>query len=186
MVTATPSALELAGDEILADRAADGDTRAFAVLARRHRRLLRAYATRILGSSADADDVVQNTLVSAWKQLPTLRDRAQVRSWLLQITSRNAIDVIRSRKQHDDITELDVLDPANTPAEESELRSVQHALREALNTLPAAQRQVWVLRELGGLSYDEVAAETGLSTSTVRGLLARARTRLIRDMQGWR
>ena len=186
MTTVTRSALDHATDELLADRAADGDPKAFAILARRYRRLLQAYATRILGSNLDSDDVVQNTLVTAWQQLPSLRDRARIRPWLLQITARNALDVIASRKTHDDLDDVDIPDTAAAPAQRAGLRSAQQALGQHLAGLPSQQRQVWVLRELGGHSYDEIGAAMQLPTSTVRGLLARARTRLIRDMDEWR
>lgn len=186
MTTLTRSALDNATDELLADRAADGDPKAFAVLVRRYRRLLQAYAARMLGSNADSDDVAQDALVTAWQQLPTLRDRARVRSWLLQITSRKALDVIRRRRPQDDIDDSALVDQAAGPAQRAGLQSLQQALDENLAALPSQQRQVWVLRELGGHSYDEIAAELQLPTSTVRGLLARARSQLIRDMDDWR
>ena len=62
-----------AADAILAARAADGDLRAFEVLVRRHGPLMRAYATRILGSNSDSDDVVQETFITAWERLPEFR-----------------------------------------------------------------------------------------------------------------
>lgn len=60
------------------------------------------------------------------------------------------------------------------------------ALGAALRELPEAQRECWVLREMGGYSYDEIAAELGVPVSTVRGLLARARGFLITRMEAWR
>lgn len=56
----------------------------------------------------------------------------------------------------------------------------------ALDRLPETQRRAWTLRELGGLGYDEIAAELDLPVSTVRGALARARARLITELDGWR
>lgn len=97
------TALEEADDGLLAARAADGDVRAFEVLMRRYGRLVRVYARRVLGSSADVDDVAQDTFVTAWQQLPKLTDPNLVRGWLLRIASRKAIDLVRSRRYTVDV-----------------------------------------------------------------------------------
>ncbi len=95
-----PDHFDLVPDALLAGRAADGDTAAFEALARRHGPLMRACARRMTGSHADADDVVQESLVQAWKQLDTLRDGDAVKSWLLRITGSRSIDHVRRRKNH--------------------------------------------------------------------------------------
>ncbi|MEX0153806.1 RNA polymerase sigma factor [Microbacterium sp. LMI1-1-1.1] len=73
-------ALHAADDAILVGRAAAGDTAAFAVLVRRHLPLLRVLITRIVGSSTDADDVVQESFVIAWREMSQLRDASAVRA----------------------------------------------------------------------------------------------------------
>ncbi|MEB0303388.1 sigma factor, partial [Mucilaginibacter sp. 5C4] len=102
-----PSALDAASDALLADRAADGDVRAFEVLVRRHGPLMRVHATRILGSNDETDDVVQESFITAWRQLPTLENCAAVKSWLMRICGRKSIDRVRARRAHADITETD-------------------------------------------------------------------------------
>lgn len=181
------SPLETADDRIVAGRAADGDTAAFAVLVRRYTPLMRAYARRILSGTADVDDVVQDAFITAWGQLPHLDDPGRVKSWLMRITSRKAIDRIRATREFSAMTEEELLAPERlAPPRQVEARAGIAALGEALNQLPDAQRECWVLREMGDFSYAEISQELGVSVSTVRGLLARARQDIIVRMEQWR
>jgi RNA polymerase sigma-70 factor (ECF subfamily) len=182
-----PHDLTEADDRILAGRAADGDVQAFEVLLRRYSRLMRAYAYRVLGSNADVDDVVQESFVQAWRKLPELADLAAVKSWLMRIVSNKALDVIRRRRDHGDIADHDPPAPEyRSPAAQAEAGSLDAALNAALSNLPAEQSRCWVLRELGGYSYLDIGRELDLPASTVRGLIARARKNLIREMEEWR
>ena len=179
--------LTSAPDRTLAGRAADGDVRAFEVLVRRHAPLMRAYATRVLGSNDETDDVVQEAFITAWQQLPTLSDPGVVKSWLMRIVSRKSIDRLRARKGHADIDDYEQPAPAElTPPRVVEAASREAALSSALAALPEGQRQCWVLKELAEYSYDEIAHELDVPVSTVRGLLSRARKNLIREMEEWR
>ncbi|MCS5720175.1 sigma-70 family RNA polymerase sigma factor [Herbiconiux sp. CPCC 205763] len=179
--------LSAAGDRILAGRAADGDVRAFEVLVRRYSRLMRAYAQRVLGSNSDVDDVVQEAFVQAWRKLPELDDLDAVKSWLMRIVANRSFDVIRRRREHDDINEHDQpAPPQDSPEAQAEKLSLEQALDGALSRLPDEQRRCWVLREIGGYSYLDIGRELALPSSTVRGLIARARKNLIRDMEEWR
>jgi RNA polymerase sigma-70 factor (ECF subfamily) len=171
-----------AGDEILLGRAIDGDTGSFAVLVRRYTPMMRAYARRILSGSADVDDVVQDAFISAWQQLQNVKDPQHLKSWLMRITSRKALDRVRSARPQQDLD--DVNPPA--PVHHDPVRQAEAHAGRALRQLPDAQRQTWVLREVGGYSYDEISDELGIPTSTVRGLLARARKDIITRMEQWR
>jgi len=176
-----------ADDRIVAGRAADGDTAAFGTLVRRFAPTMRAYAARILPGTLEVDDVVQDAFITAWAQLPDLDDPGRVRGWLLRITSRKAIDRLRASRPHADVTEIDAPAPAReSPSRRAEARAGVAALGEALGRLPAQQRECWVLRELGGYSYDDIAQELDLSVSTVRGQLARARKHILVEMEQWR
>jgi RNA polymerase sigma-70 factor (ECF subfamily) len=179
--------LETADDRTIAGRAADGDVRAFEILVRRYGPLMRGFATRILGSNDETDDVVQDAFIVAWQQLPTLDDPSVVKSWLMRIVSRKSIDRVRARRVHADIADHDPASPdESTPARQAEARSREDALSEALSRLPEQQRKCWVLRELAEYSYDDIARELHLPASTVRGLLARARKTLMHDLEAWR
>ncbi|RFA23345.1 RNA polymerase sigma factor [Subtercola boreus] len=183
----SPPSLSQADDRTIVGRAADGDVRAFEVLVRRYGPLMRAYATRVLGSNDETDDVVQESFITAWQQLSTLTDAGVVKSWLMRIVSRKSIDRIRARKQHVDIDDFEQEAPrAHGPERIAEAHSREAALSRALRAMPAQQRQCWVLKEIAEYSYDDIAAELDLPTSTVRGLLARARKNLMREMEEWR
>ncbi len=180
------SILEHAEDRIVAGRAADGDVAAFAVLVRRYTPMMRAYTRRMLNANADVDDIVQDAFVTAWQRLPDLDDPGRVKSWLMRITSRKSIDYIRAARPQFDIDEIDPPVPEYaSPPRVVEARAGTAALRDSLGDLPASQRACWVLREILGYSYDEIAEETGIPVSTVRGLLARARKFILVRMEEW-
>ncbi len=174
-------------DAVLAGRSSDGDVRAFEVLIRRYTPLLRAYARRTLGSTDELDDVVQETFITAWSRLDALDDRAKVKSWLMRILSRKCIDRIRARREHLDVTELEVAAPRHdAPDRVAEARSREEAVETALAELPEAQRRCWVMKEVLEYRYEDIAEELDLPVSTVRGLLSRARKNMIRLMEAWR
>lgn len=184
--------LDLVPDALLAGRAADGDTAAFEALARRHGPLMRATARRLTGSLTDADDVVQETLVQAWKQLDNLRDPAAVKGWLLRIVGSRSIDHLRKRRNHAGLDDVEnqvgnhgeprTKDPENNAVNSSRVE----ALKSALAELPEEQRRCWVLKEFNDQSYEEIALTLNISPASVRGRLARARITLARKMEEWR
>ncbi|WP_295011780.1 RNA polymerase sigma factor [uncultured Microbacterium sp.] len=184
------TALDDADDRTVAGRAADGDVEAFGVLVRRYTPLLRAYTRRVISGDAGLDDIVQETWVTAWRRLPGLQDPGAVRSWLMRIVSRRAVDEMRARRPQvslDAVEKWEIPLPAgHAPDHRAERRAELDALRAALSRLPDAQREAWVLREVGGGSYDEIAEEMRLPVSTVRGLLVRARKQIIAGMEEWR
>lgn len=176
-----------ADDRIVAGRAIDGDIAAFEVLVRRYTPMMRAYVRRVLGSSSDVDDVVQEAFVVAWQRLSDLEDPAVVKSWLMRIVSRKAMDRVRATRVTIDIDEVEhPPSRAATPDHAVVARAGVEALNDALGELPDEQRQSWVLREIGGFTYEEVAEELGVPVTTVRGLLARARKHIIVRMEEWR
>lgn len=176
-----------ASDAVLAGRAVDGDVRSFEVLVRRHGPLMRAYATRVLGATSESDDVVQEAFITAWDQLPTLKDLSAVKSWLMRITSHKAIDRIRARRDHAPLENWDVEAPdSDTPHHRVEADSQWDKISDVLGRLSETQRQCWLLREMGGYSYDDIAEELKIPPSTVRGHLARARRKLVEEMEEWR
>jgi RNA polymerase sigma-70 factor, ECF subfamily len=174
-------ALAHASDALLVDRAADGDGRAFAVLLRRHGPVLRAYVNRLTRRPSETDDVLQEVALAAWQALPGLEHPEHVKAWLFRIAERQAFALLRRQPQH---VELDEELP--TPGDEEDRSDVRQALRAALTRLPEQQARVWVLREVGGLSYAAIAEELGVPESTVRGALAQARKKLLDTMGGVR
>lgn len=182
-----PHRLANASDAVLAQRSADGDAEAFGVLVRRYAPMMRAYARRILARSDEVDDVVQEVFVTAWKRLPDLEEPARVKSWLMRIVSRESIDRVRASRHQSEVDhEAVAAPPSERPERQVEARAGIAALSDALSGLPRQQREAWLLREVGDLSYEEIAEDLGTSVSTVRGLLARARKSLLVRLEGWR
>ncbi|WP_344797588.1 RNA polymerase sigma factor [Frondihabitans peucedani] len=187
----TAAQLDAASDGLLARRAADGDERAFETLLRRHLSLMTAYATRLTSSRADASDAVQEASIAIWRELPTLTTPDAVRGWMMRIVSRKAFDLMRSRKPVSDVddeavvAQLPVTD-AQDPARLAASADAMTNLRRALDALPSLQRQAWLLREVGGESYGEIAEHLGITQTAARGQLARARENLTREMEAWR
>lgn len=151
-----------------------------------------ATARRLTGSQADADDVVQETLVQAWKQLDNLRDPAAVKGWLLRIVGSRSIDHLRRRRNHagldavENQVEHDAKPQAADPEHSAVITSRVEALKAALAKLPEEQRRCWVLKEFNDQSYEEIALTLNISQASVRGRLARARITLARMMEEWR
>jgi RNA polymerase sigma-70 factor, ECF subfamily len=172
-----PSALDRASDALLVDRAADGDQRAFAVLLRRHAPVLRAYVTRLTRRPSETDDVLQEVAIAAWQALPQLEQPELVKAWLFRIAERQAFALLRRQPQHAELDE----EVAGTGDDEAR-SDARYALRQALTRLPEQQAQVWILREVGGLSYSEIAERLAVPDSTVRGALAQARRKLLDTM----
>ena len=174
-------------DQLLVHRAVDGDIAAFAELIHRYGPLMRGYTARIVGSLTEADDIVQDAFYTAWRQLLTLREPAAVKSWLMRIASRHAFSYLRRKPATTSLTTLEVPLPASSQPENVVERSAQlEALSAALDGLKEDQRQCWLLREVGELSYDDIAAELDVPVTTVRGTLARARAGIYAKMEGWR
>ncbi len=179
--------LHAAPDGILAARAASGDADAFDVLLHRHTALVRAFVYRIVGTLTETDDVVQEAFLTAWRQLSTLRDHNAVKAWLMKIASREAYAHLRKRPAHDTLVGFDRASETGLLPEAAAIRNAQlTALSRALDALPEAQRRCWLLREVGSLSYTEIAEEMNLPLSTVRGNLSRARASITIQMAGWR
>ena len=176
-------------DAALARAARLGDTDAFAAIVDRHGPVMRRYARFILGNDDDASDATQEALVSAWRSLDGFRGESTLRTWLFTLVSRRAADLQRKRKPtplEDEALELhieSVPDVTLAGAMESEMLT---ALRAALQELPLLQRACWLLREIEGLSYDEIATALSITPASVRGLLHRSREALARRMEAWR
>lgn len=177
--------LAAAADDLLVQRAVDGDVAAFRTLITRHAPIMRAYIARIVSSYTDADDILQDTYVVAWKKLPTLRDPSQAKPWMIRIATRRAFAHLKKRPP-ETVFPADHAATGHDP-EETTIRNAQlRELSKALDALPEDQRQCWLLREVAGLSYQDIADAMGVTTGQARGKLARARVNITVRMEGWR
>ncbi|WP_435279628.1 RNA polymerase sigma factor [Streptomyces sp. 1222.5] len=176
-------------DGVLTVRAAEGDDDAFAVLVHRHSQPLFTLAYYMLGNAQDAEEAVQDALVSAWRRLPDYRHDAEFRTWIYRITVNRCLTMRRRGRPAiplDAVPELATDDGWDSPARAAEQKAAAAALACALGELDDGQRLCWVLRELQGLSYKEIAHVTHTSEPTVRGRLFRARLSLKEAMAPWR
>ncbi|WP_079125399.1 RNA polymerase sigma factor [Streptomyces lushanensis] len=174
---------------LLAARAAEGDDDAFAVLVHRHSAPLLALAHHLLGNPSDAEEAVQDAFISAWRRLPEFRGDAAFRTWMYRIVTNRCLNVLRGQAPTVSLTavpEPTARDAGGEPARAAESAAATAALAQALHDLRPGQRVCWILRELHGLSYEEVAQVLGESEQTVRGRLFRARRTLTREMSSWR
>lgn len=175
-------------DLSLARRAGLGDRLAFAELVRRHSPAMYRYARRMLGDSGDAEDAVQEAFLSAWRGLEHFRGESAVRTWLFRLVASKALTSRRARRPLPvDTAAHDAgPDPAGGPSSQVQDAQLLAALQVALDGLPAGQRSCWLLREVEGLGYAEIAQVLGTSRTAVRGQLARARGTLAVRMAPWR
>ncbi|GCE77588.1 RNA polymerase sigma factor [Cellulomonas biazotea] len=177
-------------DEVLARRAALGDRGAFESVVDRHGPALYRYARRMLDDASDTEDCVQEAFAAAWTSLPHFAGRSTLRTWLFAITAHKVRSWQRRRARMalplPFAPQEEVDGGAVDPVSSAEGTDLLDALQRALLELPAGPRSTWLLREVEGLSYEQIAEVSGTTASTVRGQLHRARAHLIRRMEAWR
>ena len=171
------------GAAVLA-RARQGDSDAFRALVETHSRSVFRLAFRMTGNEQDAEDVVQESFLRAYRQLGRFESRANFGTWLYRIVSNCSVDLMRSRQARHDQVRGDSLDQegavelpaADQPgperiAQSAEIdRRVQHALQE----LSPLERAAFSLRHYEGRSIDEISATLGLGTSAAKHSVFRA------------
>jgi RNA polymerase sigma-70 factor (TIGR02960 family) len=191
-------------DEAALARARAGDEEAFRELTEPHRRELQAHCYRILGSTQDAEDLVQETLLAAWRNLEGFEGRASVRAWLYRIATNGCLDALRARSRRpqevEGVNELpeptrrseptwlepypdvlldDLPDSSRGPAARYEAReAIELAFIVALQGLPPRQRAALVLRDVLGFRTAEAAQMLDTTEISVKGALQRARAAL--------
>ncbi|MEH3055145.1 MAG: sigma-70 family RNA polymerase sigma factor [Patulibacter minatonensis] len=166
-----------------------GDLEAFGTLMRHYETTMYRVALRMLGTPADAEDAVQEAMVRAWRSLRRYRGDAALSTWLYRITTNCCLTLIERRRPTtplDDEHHHDHHPERLDPADRLEQRESMRQLLQAIDGLPPEQRAVVVLRDLEGLSYDEVADVLEVSLAAVKGRLHRARLRLADELEGLR
>jgi RNA polymerase sigma-70 factor (ECF subfamily) len=153
----------------------------------RNQRVVRAYAEGLLGDRHEAEDAAQECFVRAYRRIDAFRGDAPLRTWLLRICRNHCLDRIRARPSVQ-LVELheDIAGRADDPtAAGAAIRVDRERLVTALAALPDPLQQAVVLRELRGLSYEEVAAALDIPLGTVRSRISAARSQ-IQDALGGR
>jgi len=175
------------------ERAQSGDSDAFRLLVEQHSRAVFRLAFRMTGNEQDAEDVVQETFLRAYRRLADYESRSSFSTWLYRIASNYALDLIRSRRRHVDKREhgspeqRDVLEtiPATTPGPDRVLfgGEVQIRLNAALDELSAQERTAFVLRHFEGLSIEEIGASLGTGTNATKHSIFRAVQKLRKRLE---
>ena len=163
--------------------ARDGDSDAFRALVDRHGRAVYRVAHRMTGNPQDAEDVVQETFLKAYRQLGRFESRANFSTWLHRIAVNCSIDVIRGRKHQETGHDADDLETLNRgedqqvdPSPERLMLSteVQEHVGRAMDGLTTMERAAFVLRHFEGQSIDEISGALGLKANAAKHSIFRA------------
>ena len=169
-------------DRELVQAAQAGDQEAMAELVRVTHRSVYTQALRLLGNPEDAADVTQDVYLRVVRKLGGFRHEASFSTWLSRVTTNVAMSALTRRSRRVGLEGAgvpeDLSDASADPAERSEAIALAARLEFLVAQLPAGQRQVLVLRDVYGLSTEEVAGAMGLTPGAVKVRLFRARARL--------
>ncbi len=183
-----------ASDEILVERARARNEVAFEELISRHEDKLYRLAMRFVRNDTDAQEILQDALLSAWRNLPTFKGRAQFGSWMYRVTVNAALMLLRSRNRHPEITVDDVeptvlnqaiadggqfiranADWSRRPDEQLQSEELRKHIQTSVDSLPDGLRMVFLLRDVEELSTEDTAEMLGLSVPAVKTRLHRSR-----------
>jgi len=165
--------------------ARDGNSEAFRALVEHHSRAVYRLAHRMTGNASDAEDVVQETFLRAYRQLGRFESRANFGTWIHRIAVNCSIDLIRSRPKREapqDAPDLDQLGTAPvtsravdaTPERLMLSAEVQQRISSAMGALSQMERAAFVLRHVEGHSIDEISKALGLKTNAAKHSIFRA------------
>ncbi len=181
-------------EQELLSRAKNGDTEAFGELICQNERKIYALTFRMVGNREDAEDLAQEAFLNAWRGLQSFQGESSFSTWVYRLATNACIDYIRRQKRRQEVEDttpleyedgdsLSLPDTTFEPQRKLEQREVQERVQEGLKRLSDDHRKILILRELSGLSYDEIAVSLGLDTGTVKSRIARARNSLRKILQ---
>ena len=164
-----------------------GDEAAFEELVRQYEKRIYRLALRMCNNSDDAFEIAQEAFLSAWRGLKFFRGDSSFATWLYRLASNAAVDFLRREKRQsggerisldDEENYTEPPDPGPSPQQHAEQGELRQVLGQALETLSPEHRQVLLLRELQGLSYEEISDVLELDLGTVKSRIARAREKM--------
>ena len=184
-------------DRELVERSQKGETAAFAMLVERHQRQLYRLALRMTGSDADANEVLQEAFLNAWQKLPNFRGEAQFSSWLYRIAANSALMRLRRKRRAPDALQEQPLElqgpkfsaegyldppPHSDWSQRADEKMMSGqlgvAIDKAVHELPEDYRTVFLLKDVDGLSNEDIAHALELTVPAVKSRLHRARLAL--------
>ena len=164
-----------------------GSMNAFERFVRAHEKTVYHLALRTLGNAQDAEDAAQEVFLKAYTAISSFRGESSLSVWLYRITSNVCIDALRRRRESVSLscadesgeeTEIEIADERFDPAALYERRELRETLQAALQRLPEDAREILLLREVGGRSYEEISELLELDLGTVKSRIFRARKKL--------
>ena len=178
-------------DAAVVARVRAGDREAFRVLVDRHARTIFRLACRMTGSEHDADDVVQETFLRAYRQIGRFESRANFGTWLYRIAVNCSLDLLRQRPRRveeqfaEDAEEpaTDCDDARASPERLASSAEVQMKVDAALRDLSRAERAAFLLRHFEGQSIDQIGRALGLRTSATKHTVFRAVRKMRRALE---
>lgn len=178
---------EREADLLLVERVRSGDKRAFELLVEKYRRKVGRLLSRMVRDPDEVDDISQETFIKAYRALPQFRGDAAFYTWLYRIAVNTAKNYLATRKRgmptvsevigedEDGGDERIVATDINTPDAELLSKQIAYAVNEAVEALPEELRTAITLREIEGMSYEDIANFMGCPIGTVRSRIFRAR-----------
>ena len=176
-------------EQELIARAKAGDDEAFAQLMRDNEKRIYNLTLRMTENPEDAMDLAQEAFLNAWRGLKFFKGDSAFSTWVYRLASNACIDHLRRKKRRQDIdlpmpadeeddSQPDIPDERFQPEQELERQELRRAVANGLEQLSDEHRQVLVMREINGLSYQEIADVLDLEAGTVKSRIARARNSL--------
>ena len=178
---------QIAEDEnALIEQAQQGDRNAFGELVSRYYPGVVRVVYRLCGDTGLAEDMAQEAFLRGWINLPSFRPQSSLRNWLYRIAVNATLDVLRRKSEESLEDEAVQMYPDQAAGPETTLIEKERValLQKAMQALPEAARSVLVLREYGGLSYQEIASVLDVPIGTVMSRLNYARNRLRELLKG--
>lgn len=172
------------------DSVISGNSEDFEVLVIQNQTQIYNLAFRMVGNEEDAYDLSQDAFIRAYNSLDKFRGDSKFSVWLYRLTSNICLDFLRAKRRKrtislsqlspgdDDNIDLEVPDERFSPEREFDKKELQKSLQSGLEELPEEQREILLLREVNGMSYQEIADELDIEAGTVKSRIFRARRKL--------
>ena len=182
-------------DQQLVERAQRGDKRAFELLVLKYQRKLGRLLSRFVRDSAEVEDVTQEAFIKAYRALPSFRGESAFYTWLYRIginTAKNYLVALGRRaptttgfdnEEAEGFEDAEQLRDSSTPESELEGKEIAATVNRAMDALPADLRTAITLREIEGLTYEEIASVMNCPVGTVRSRIFRARDAIAAELR---